>query len=573
MRILTAFAIPALLALCTPALAAWTPAGDTLCTGLSPYASRQMELYPDGSGGILAGTHIYPGYYEEHVIVSRVGADGTIAYTTSGTQVFVRSICPDDQGGAYVGATYLEHVLPEGGLDPDFPYGGLRVYDPNSGLGTVQGTSVAPDDSGGVYATYVIGTNTQGSQRVVGWRVLGDATFAPGWPPEGLVIRDAADYQIDPSVTTIPDGANGLLVGFMYADEGANNTLLYSMRAYRMGSTGSQLWSRLATTERSTGGAVLQLLRSGDHVFYCWDNDSLVNGYLLGQTEHLQSLSLANGVTTPGWPAKGLIVIQANPGDHDVQSFRDSLLLKLLDDGAGGVYVAWNQDALPRAVRVTPTGTLASGWPPEGLPLLDPGAVLANAGPSVHPHAPYAVASSTAGLVTCWSDDRLPGVTLARARWLLPDGTVDPAQPDTGRIVAPSTNALVIGAMSDGDRGVYVGWYEPKRPQDYVLNYYILSWVPYAGPLAVPPTRGPAAPSLTVWPNPARDVMSVQFSPLDRSPARVELIDVAGHRVRTIESSGAIGRFERLDGLPSGVYFVRLTRAGVTRTTRVAIVH
>ena len=67
-----------------------------------------------------------------------------------------------------------------------------------------------------------------------------------------------------------------------------------------------------------------------------------------------------------------------------------------------------------------------------------------------------------------------------------------------------------------------------------------------------------------------------RFALGDDSPARVELIDVAGHRVRSLEVRGAgehVERFERLDALAAGVYFVRLTHRGRTSTSRVALVH
>lgn len=129
--------------------------------------------------------------------------------------------------------------------------------------------------------------------------------------------------------------------------------------------------------------------------------------------------------------------------------------------------------------------------------------------------------------------------------------------------------------MSDGNRGAYVGWCDQSWPQNG-YNSYVLSAVPYAGPLGVPSASLQATADLRVWPNPVHEAVRLQFSLRDASPARVELIDVTGHRIRAVELHGAgeqSARFEGLEGLPSGVYFVRVTQGGVIRTARVALVH
>lgn len=175
------------------------------------------------------------------------------------------------------------------------------MYDSASGLGNVQGSALAADDSGGVY---VVANLTGVSNALLyAWRLLADGTIAPGWPAEGFPVRDLYPEIFDPSVVATPDGANGLLIGIM----SYNPTL--SMRAFRMGPT-------------------------------------------------------------------GLLVAQGHP---------DSLVVKLLGDGADGAYVVWNQGAVLRGVRITSAAALASGSPAEGVSLMDPGAVLGGFGPPCPP--------------------------------------------------------------------------------------------------------------------------------------------------------------------------------------------
>jgi hypothetical protein len=81
----------------------------------------------------------------------------------------------------------------------------------------------------------------------------------------------------------------------------------------------------------------------------------------------------------------------------------------------------------------------------------------------------------------------------------------------------------------------------------------------------------------SVRPNPAdRDVI-VSFSLPSPAPARLDLLDLAGRRVRSVEVPlGALGRqvvnLGAGPALPPGLYLVRLTQAGRSASSRVAIV-
>ena len=80
-----------------------------------------------------------------------------------------------------------------------------------------------------------------------------------------------------------------------------------------------------------------------------------------------------------------------------------------------------------------------------------------------------------------------------------------------------------------------------------------------------------------VAPNPARQTMHVTFSLPDARSAKLGLYDVSGRRVleREVGSLGPGVRTVTLDGpaiLPAGIYVIRLTQAGRSLTTRVALI-
>ena len=96
------------------------------------------------------------------------------------------------------------------------------------------------------------------------------------------------------------------------------------------------------------------------------------------------------------------------------------------------------------------------------------------------------------------------------------------------------------------------------------------------------PSSADAAPFRTaVNPNPARAMTEIAFdTPTPGAPLDVSVIDLAGRRVRTLESSAAPTgkrimnwdlRDERGARVPSGLYFVRISQGSRTKFTRVVV--
>jgi len=91
---------------------------------------------------------------------------------------------------------------------------------------------------------------------------------------------------------------------------------------------------------------------------------------------------------------------------------------------------------------------------------------------------------------------------------------------------------------------------------------------------------GAAASDLTIRdlsPNPARGEFTIRWSVPASGPATIDLLDVAGRRVQgaPVDSRGARDgetRFDGLDDLPAGLYWVRLRQGRQTVTKRVALI-
>ena len=94
---------------------------------------------------------------------------------------------------------------------------------------------------------------------------------------------------------------------------------------------------------------------------------------------------------------------------------------------------------------------------------------------------------------------------------------------------------------------------------------------------AVVPTSPGGLMLSGVRPNPSRSEFSVVFTLSDASPARIELIDLAGRRILTRDLTG-LGEGSHVVGLPetrtlpAGIYLVRLSQGGRAVTRRAAVV-
>jgi hypothetical protein len=164
-----------------------------------------------------------------------------------------------------------------------------------------------------------------------------------------------------------------------------------------------------------------------------------------------------------------------------------------------------------------------------------------------------------------------------RVRWIRADGSPDPNQPDTGRVVTPaSAHPYRPTTMSDGQSGIYLGWADELDGPTGTSNV-ILSWVPYDPDdllLGVGSMPHAGALPLRAWPNSARDALEVELAPAFGSRARLELLDVTGRRVRSLEVHGSqVARLKNLRDLAPGVYLLRVQQGNAIRTARVALMH
>lgn len=545
------------LATSTPARANWSANGVELSAG--SHISDPGVIVSDGLGGAIAWYHVYAGGASSIYNVKRLTAEGTALPGWGAYWNGISGIAPDGAGGLYRAHTinvsttqkydaFLVHTLPDGSQDPVWP-GGLNGL----GVGVTTAYEFAPavvgDGAGGAICVYVYGS----FDHLIAKRVNSNGTFAAGWPAAGVTLYAGSDGPLGGTPATLfPDGQGGAYAAWLSSE----------IRLQRVTGGGAIAagWPAdgLVASINPVGTTItfLGMIPSGpDHVILAWlDSEPSRKGFWFQRVHR-------DGTLADGWPAAG------------VRFITPSLILAIgpmVPDGAEGLYLSWWDGSTLRITRLNSAGTVVAPWAAGGSDLRDlaeGGAVLAGGG-TIAP-------GPNGGLIACWKDGRFPGAARWRARWLLSDGSPDPTQPDTSRILTPPgvTVLSLSGAASDGNGGLYYLWQEDTG----FLWYFVkIGWAPYPQTtLAVPAPPRTAALSLgPPFPNPAGHELRVSFSLGDSGPARLELLDVAGRRVRAMEVAGGgqhVERFDRLGELPAGVYLLRLAQGASVRLARVAI--
>lgn len=559
--------------------AGWTGAG----VNLDPVDSLELfvEVVPDGAGGMLAAfSHFDPGAGTFHdVTIQRLTASGARAagYPAAGkTLAFpglnglvVRS---DRAGGLFLAVADAAEDVWLLHLDGDAsPVGGW----PASGvpLGTLGAISfdVAPAGGGAAYVARTSGDS------VLCMRFDAGGSISSGWPGSGV--------QVNGGGTTLGAIAVGTLTGgdamVAWEDDRSGDVDLYAVRVDAAGSLPAP-WAVDGVAVNTVPGLTYVQGVAPDAAggaTIVWEDQTDEGGGIAPGALRLD----ANGVPVAGWPAQGLLLSPPSTSKSDAA---------VIGDGAGGVFGTWVVDA-PAAnpgvylQYLQADGTRPGSFAPEGVRVCSaPGGKL----------SPALAPDGTGGVILAWEDLRAirPRVYAAHvhsdgtvpAQLALVDATArpgrvrlhwfDPAGPFAASLVRETANAapLVTPVHSDGTGDLV---YEDTAVTAGAEYRYVLR---DGGGAALAPAvtvRVPAGPVLAIEaarPNPSAGRATLAFSLASASPARLELIDVAGRRVLARDLAGleAGGHVLPLaTRLAPGVYTARLVQSGAVVTTRLVV--
>lgn len=132
----------------------------------------------------------------------------------------------------------------------------------------------------------------------------------------------------------------------------------------------------------------------------------------------------------------------------------------IVSDGAGGAIVAWqdgrgsDSQADIYAMRVTISGSRATGWPDTGVALSRAGGFQ---------QQPFAIPDGAGGAIVGWGDGRTSGDFDIYAQHVSADGSLVSGWSADGNPVCATTGYQIAGAIAgDGSGGAYFVWVDTR---------------------------------------------------------------------------------------------------------------
>lgn len=336
---------------------------------------KDLALVADGAGGTLAAwsddrCEASLGF---DVFALRLGADGLpmagwpangrCVVSAPGQQVRP-ALAPDGAGGAFVTWTEAEaspvrviaqHVLADGTLDPAWPVAGLVLASAHADSAS---PSAGPDGAGGFYVAWE--DYRDGDRDLRLQRVTAAGAIAAGWPAAAIGACTWPNAQSKPLLLA---GVTG--VSLAWLDDRGALTQVYACRFLPNGARAPGWPASGRAVAPGSGDQLDAVLARADvgGLRFAWSED---RGAGSGRDVYAQRLD-STGAVAPGWPAGGAVVCAA-PGAQVEPA--------LTVDGASGAYVAWTDRRDSSATgddlwvqRLDAYGTLAGGWPADGLAL------------------------------------------------------------------------------------------------------------------------------------------------------------------------------------------------------------
>lgn len=199
---------------------------------------------------------------------------------------------------------------------------------------------------------------------------------------------------------------------------------------------------------------------------------------------------LCSGLVDPAWPAGGVAVTQA-PGNDGFPV--------IATDGAGGAFVAWStNDPLSQspnvdvyAHHVLAGGVVDPAWPVNGLAVC--------AAPDWN-RFPKIVADGAGGAYVAWEDRRSVGRRVYLQHLLTSGADPNPAWTPNGVRVCPIEALQVFPVVcSDGAGGVIVGWSDQRNGAgnyDVYAQRFSPAAAPLWGPTGAAASNAPANQTL-----------------------------------------------------------------------------
>jgi hypothetical protein len=366
----------------------WTKDGVALCTiKKSRYAPA---IASDGSGGAIVT------WYEERtggnndIYAQRVDASGVIQWPSGAVALCEYAdsqqdpvIASDGEGGAIVAwmdyrsgtnfDVYAQRVDASGAIPAPWSSTGQLLCDDPATQGDLVITS---DGVGGAIIAWE--DNRNGANDVFAQRIDASGVIHAGWTADGVVVCDASFAQSSPRI--ISDGAEGAII--TWADY--RNTE-WDVYVQRIDKSGNALWIADGEVMCNASGG-----QNGPELVSDGEGGAIV---VWRDNRNADSDIYARRVVEAGYPqdpSNGIRICTA-PGEQ--------IQPTITSDGAGGAVIAWKdyRGGSPDIYARRMTANSAVVWETDGVRLC---------GAEETQQHPAIVSDGAGGAFVAWEDDR-----------------------------------------------------------------------------------------------------------------------------------------------------------------------
>ncbi len=352
----------------------------------------------------------------------------------------------DGEGGAFIvwvenNNLHAQHVTAQGMVAPGWPSGGIVICNASGGQ---YPTGLVPDGAGGFlvcWDDYRAGNADAYVQRV-------SAAGAAYWTANGVAACAATENQYNTRVCS--DRAGGAIV--TWNDERDFFASSLDVYAQRIDDAGAPLWTAngvaVCTAAQSQQAPAILADGTVGGSYVCWRDQR--SGF-----DEIYAMRLgAGGVARPGWSANGNPVMS---GLSTISGYPS-----LASDGSFGAYACWSDwrgvGAKVRLARLTPQGSLAAGWPANGLQV--------SSGANEQ-FSPDIVADGSGGAVLAWEDYDYTGYNLWAQR-VSGAGAVQWGAAGVFLSLAGG-DQYYVDLVSDGAGGAVAGWLDTRAGSPAML--------------------------------------------------------------------------------------------------------
>jgi hypothetical protein len=551
----------------TPIPNEWVPDGIVVTSASGD--QQNFRSIPDGLGGAIAVWEDRRAG-ERDIYVQRVDGAGHPLWTPNGVAVCTATynqltpvVVSDGSGGAIIawhdernnnllGDIYAQRIGSSG--FPLWVKDGVAVC---TAASYQQAPDIAKDGAGGAIIAWQ--DNRNGTYDIYAQRL--NASGAPQWTTDGVVIVSAPIVEVDPKITA--DGSGGAIIVWRDSRNGCNCAGSADVYVQRVNSAGATQWTAngialcTAVNDQFPSGIVSD---GGGGAIVVWEDQrtSTFSSDIFAQR--------VNASGTPVWTPDGIALCTASGLQRAGST---------VPDGLGGAIAAWEDWRLGSAdIYAQRVDSLGNGlWASDGIAICS--AINDQRAPSIS-------SDGGQGAVVAWEDDRAGGSTTdIYVQRVGSSGS--PLWPIDGIALSTATSVQrVARGVTDGVGGAIAMWEDSRSGN---VDIYAQRATPQGTSTILTAVDTPPPPASHVVleqnrPNPFNPQTLVVYSLPHRGRVRLDVLDVQGRLVRRLVDADAQAGPHRVQWsaendrerpVASGIYFLRLEFDGSITVRRMAL--